>query len=288
MEQGPSGGARVSAPTCRMQHAGAGAGAGGASTERTAPAAADASSLAALPSKVPPGSADSIAVNTGEAPPPSGRCWCCWEATDCSADPLVRACRFCKDPDLQYIHQSCFDSYLNSLPTPAPIVHYPGLFWNTTNVSELPAAGTQPVFRCTRCLDVYAVTETRTSLLWAILKDDSLRAAVVVACVCVAIVTLSTLELVVENWGNGKLAVDIEVGNYLRIFQQQQPQRHQHHLAEGVHVQMTVASVGVWVLCGAWWFMAETLAFAARAVAPARVRRRGHGHVGAFASPEDA
>ncbi|KAJ3042082.1 hypothetical protein HDV00_008164 [Rhizophlyctis rosea] len=49
---------------------------------------------------------------------PKGRCWCCWEETDTSRNPLIRVCLGCKDPDLQFIHQECIDKYVSNLPPP--------------------------------------------------------------------------------------------------------------------------------------------------------------------------
>ncbi|KAI9355976.1 hypothetical protein DFJ73DRAFT_824146 [Zopfochytrium polystomum] len=50
--------------------------------------------------------------------PKKGRCWCCWEESETPANPLVRVCLGCKDPDLQWIHQVCIDEYISALPPP--------------------------------------------------------------------------------------------------------------------------------------------------------------------------
>ena len=60
------------------------------------------------------------------------RCWCCWEYNNEDSDPLIRACTGCLDEDLQMIHVSCLERYLNGL---CDTVEY----------------------RCTRCLDYYPV-----------------------------------------------------------------------------------------------------------------------------------
>ncbi|KXS15974.1 hypothetical protein M427DRAFT_56270 [Gonapodya prolifera JEL478] len=51
----------------------------------------------------------------------SQKCWICWETLVTSATgPLIRACRGCKDPDLQWSHQTCIDKYVSNLPPPQP------------------------------------------------------------------------------------------------------------------------------------------------------------------------
>ncbi|KAJ3069317.1 hypothetical protein HDU98_007628 [Podochytrium sp. JEL0797] len=69
--------------------------------------------LAAIPPAAPQ---DQATVD-----PTKGRCWCCWETAETPQDPLIRVCRGCKDPDLQWIHQSCVDSYLSALPPSSDI-----------------------------------------------------------------------------------------------------------------------------------------------------------------------
>eukprot|EP00835_Amoeboradix_gromovi_P005287 NODE_483_length_7824_cov_0.163625.p5 type:complete len:172 gc:universal NODE_483_length_7824_cov_0.163625:1101-1616(+) len=61
-------------------------------------------------------------------------CWCCWESEFTDENPLIRACKSCKDRDLQYIHRNCIEGFLNNLPSK-----------ETTE------------FRCSRCLDPYKV-----------------------------------------------------------------------------------------------------------------------------------
>ncbi|KAI8809953.1 hypothetical protein BJ742DRAFT_803051 [Cladochytrium replicatum] len=45
-----------------------------------------------------------------------GRCWCCWDTDETQANPLIRVCLGCKDPDLRWIHQKCVDRWISSLP----------------------------------------------------------------------------------------------------------------------------------------------------------------------------
>ena len=40
------------------------------------------------------------------------RCWACWE----DGTKLIRPCRGCKDPELQYIHKACFLKFLSHSP----------------------------------------------------------------------------------------------------------------------------------------------------------------------------
>jgi hypothetical protein len=79
-------------------------------------------------------------------------CWCCWETTNTSSDPLIRVCRGCRDPDLQFIHQSCINKFLTALP--APTSQQPDL-----ETGEIPLQK----FRCTRCNDDYVVVQTPIS-----------------------------------------------------------------------------------------------------------------------------
>lgn len=43
------------------------------------------------------------------------RCWACWETDDTHSNPLIRACLKCKDEELQYIHQTCIDTYMSNI-----------------------------------------------------------------------------------------------------------------------------------------------------------------------------
>ncbi|KXS13107.1 hypothetical protein M427DRAFT_34332 [Gonapodya prolifera JEL478] len=67
--------------------------------------------------------------------PPSGlahasRCWICWDDLSASsphAHPrskrrrsIIRTCEGCKDQDLQYAHQHCFEKWIDSAPTTTP------------------------------------------------------------------------------------------------------------------------------------------------------------------------
>lgn len=46
------------------------------------------------------------------------RCWCCWDSSDKTSDRLVKVCGGCKDPDLQWIHQTCIDRFISMLSSP--------------------------------------------------------------------------------------------------------------------------------------------------------------------------
>ena len=67
-------------------------------------------------------------------------CWCCWSSEDSFENPLIRACYGCKDIELQYIHKTCLETYLNNLP-----------------IYEFAE------FKCTRCCDNYPVEVTWSS-----------------------------------------------------------------------------------------------------------------------------
>ncbi|KAI8610505.1 hypothetical protein BC830DRAFT_1145494 [Chytriomyces sp. MP71] len=115
-----------------------------------------------------------------------GRCWCCWDATETRANPLIRPCRGCKDPDLQWIHQACIDTYLTKLP--ARMRH--------------EAAQSRTVrFKCARCCDAYMVSETPVPLVSAVYQDAYLRRAVVMLLVSTSIVFVAcTYSWYYENF----------------------------------------------------------------------------------------
>ncbi|KAI8922866.1 hypothetical protein BC831DRAFT_474012 [Entophlyctis helioformis] len=62
---------------------------------------------------------DDCDLSTGK-----GCCWACWETSDTDSDPLIRVCQGCKDRDLQWIHQTCIDRYITSLPTRPPVITF--------------------------------------------------------------------------------------------------------------------------------------------------------------------
>jgi hypothetical protein len=62
-------------------------------------------------------------------------CWACWEPeVDSKLDPLIRACRGCKDPNLQYIHQNCMNTYICNNTQ----VRFPGNWTSHTDNSGIP------------------------------------------------------------------------------------------------------------------------------------------------------
>jgi hypothetical protein len=42
-------------------------------------------------------------------------CWACWETRESPENRLIRACHGCKDKDLQYIHESCINTYIKNI-----------------------------------------------------------------------------------------------------------------------------------------------------------------------------
>src|SRR6476469_1415533 len=107
-------------------------------------------------------------------PEDKGKCWCCWELSETTENPLIRVCRGCKDPDLQWIHQQCIDRYISSLPPPrhAPSSGPSSSSSSSSSSSQSPVGeGEHQVFSCTRCKDVYKVDSHRLPLFKALLEE---------------------------------------------------------------------------------------------------------------------
>ncbi|KAJ3141955.1 hypothetical protein HK101_003353 [Irineochytrium annulatum] len=124
-----------------------------------------------------------------------GQCWCCWESTDTPANPLIRACLGCKDPDLQYIHQECIDRWVTALPpprTPPPHVH-----------------------ACSRCGDPYRVVVTPIPRVQVLLADPFLRLAMLLMVGCIGVLTLCCVALIVQHWGTGLNIIDL--GGWIQV-----------------------------------------------------------------------
>ncbi|KAJ3211917.1 hypothetical protein HDU67_004189 [Dinochytrium kinnereticum] len=124
-----------------------------------------------------------------------GQCWCCWEPADSPANPLIRACLGCKDPDLQYIHQDCIDRWVTALPTPrTPPPHS---------------------HNCSRCGDPYDVETTPIPRIHVLITDPFLRFAMLLMVGCIAILTVCCGALIAQHWGTGLNIIDF--GPWLRI-----------------------------------------------------------------------
>ncbi|ORY37799.1 hypothetical protein BCR33DRAFT_721290 [Rhizoclosmatium globosum] len=147
------------------------------------------------------------AINT-EKPQPftspeskeKGRCWCCWETTDTPSNTLIRVCLGCKDPDLQWIHQTCVDSFITALPD--------AIDPSTNAVME------KRVFKCTRCAEIYNVKETETSRVYVIATDKNLRGVFLIMTLCMSIINYCSISILVENWGTGRIVID---GGFVKV-----------------------------------------------------------------------
>ncbi|ORY37084.1 hypothetical protein BCR33DRAFT_721716 [Rhizoclosmatium globosum] len=159
--------------------------------------------------------------------PQKGKCWCCWETAETPHDPLIRVCRGCKDPDLQYIHQTCINKYLSKLPvTSTPAFTPPRqqqrrnlvmrLLMDPPDAQMPPIAKPTDMFRCTRCRDLYKVTETPVPLITCVWKDAYLRGAVLVLVGSTTFVLLAVVYcLYQERWVAGrKLVIDFGGGGF--------------------------------------------------------------------------
>jgi hypothetical protein len=113
------------------------------------------------------------------------KCWACWENNTSSNNPLIRVCHHCKDPELQYIHQECINTYISSLPLPRrPRSPRP----QQQSINEFLDSDTniEVLYDCTRCRDPYVVEERPIHPIWVIIQDPWLRIIfnlIVLACV---------------------------------------------------------------------------------------------------------
>jgi hypothetical protein len=97
------------------------------------------------------------------------KCWCCWNYNHSEKNPLIRVCQGCKDPELQYIHQDCINSFITSLPLP----RRPRSPRPQSTISEFLQQDV--LYDCTRCRDPYVVEERIVFPLVVIFEDPWLR-----------------------------------------------------------------------------------------------------------------
>ncbi|KAJ3004315.1 hypothetical protein HKX48_001318 [Thoreauomyces humboldtii] len=135
-------------------------------------------------------------------PPPSprGHCWCCWETTETSrSGPLIRACVHCRDKDLQYVHQTCIDSYINALPAPIPTTVVPSSPLDDEESAQRPLlSAPDSRYMCTRCTDPYNVVQQPIHPLRVLVKDPLLVAALFLMTPCVLTVLASCVMLLMD------------------------------------------------------------------------------------------
>jgi hypothetical protein len=160
-----------------------------------------------------------ILSTTSSSSSSSVKCWACWESTSSYRNPLIRVCRHCKDPDLQYIHQNCINSYISSLPLPrrprSPRVAQPGGEGGDGNQdgqlqNQEPPQQTvaeflsqeEVLYDCTRCRDPYTVSTVAISPLEVIWQDVWMRSIAIVL-LFGFLVMGSTLVVIAANayWG---------------------------------------------------------------------------------------
>ncbi|KAI8616573.1 hypothetical protein BC830DRAFT_1167704 [Chytriomyces sp. MP71] len=151
-----------------------------------------------------------MSPNDSTLHPHPRKCWCCWEYETNSNDasnPLIRVCWGCKDPDLQWIHQICIDSFLTKLPvSPARRPRRLGL-WNAYSVS-VPSTS----FRCTRCNDPYQVVETTVPFLQTLRTDALLHLRLTVPALVLAAATVIYFISVLGRESVRKHVVSVSVG----------------------------------------------------------------------------
>ena len=149
------------------------------------------------------------------------KCWACWEPqTNHRKNPLIRVCRGCKDPELQYIHQECINSYISSLPLP----RRPRSPRTTGTSQQLPTTAQQFLnensdtedlvyYYCTRCRDPYVVTEVEISPFYVIWDDLWLRFIAIILGIGFLLITI-TLITVAINVSQGGDVVIIEIAGF--------------------------------------------------------------------------
>lgn len=133
-------------------------------------------------------SASSIQVLLPTQPSPEKTCWACWDSTDSYLNPLIRVCRGCKDPDLQYIHSKCIDSFVNCLPLPRR-PRSPRIGGGEEDEDEV-------LYDCARCRDPYNVEEIDISPLyvmwdiWWLRLLLILHSTIVLSVICLSIISI--------------------------------------------------------------------------------------------------
>ncbi|KAJ3304199.1 hypothetical protein HDV03_003052 [Kappamyces sp. JEL0829] len=136
------------------------------------------------------------------------KCWACWESFSTRRNPLIRVCRGCKDPELQYIHQECINSYITSLPVPRRPRSPRPRSQTLQEAMEDPAE--EVLYDCTRCRDPYVVEEKLISPLYIIWDDLWLRFISIVLVLGFATM-LATFCTIASNaaWGSDVVLVEI-------------------------------------------------------------------------------
>ncbi|KAJ2998420.1 hypothetical protein HDV02_004535 [Globomyces sp. JEL0801] len=129
--------------------------------------------------------------------------WACWETFNSVRNPLIRVCQGCKDPELQYIHQDCINSYISSLPLPRrPRSPRPSLS------NDTPAQ--DPVlYDCTRCRDPYIVSEKQVSPLIVMWHDLWLRYLMIALTLSGLIIVSIGTSIAIDNWNSDELLMDL-------------------------------------------------------------------------------
>lgn len=130
-----------------------------------------------------------------------GMCWACWERTETPSNPLIRACQGCKDVDLMWIHLTCMNKYLNTLPTRkssfGPAQCEESLF-NTSFTRQTSYVTNE--YACTRCKSTYLVRVTPSSPLIILWKDPFLLYAMVALVVSMTVLSACCITLIYSFW----------------------------------------------------------------------------------------
>lgn len=129
------------------------------------------------------------------------KCWACWDTHE--DEPFIRACTGCLDPDLQYIHQSCIDSFINYLPNinsmdldlPEDLTIWEILTYRPT-AESLPLLA----FKCTRCCDPYDVEIFHYSRFQSLIRiHQSIFCALIGLFLCSLVVIVSSALLLLTG-----------------------------------------------------------------------------------------
>ena len=107
-----------------------------------------------------------------------GRCWCCWETHETTANPLIRACLGCKDVDLQWIHQECIDQYIYLLPQ--------------------NSADEETSFYCTRCKDPYQFERLGANPLKVLISDQQLLFPMILVTISMIMITVGSIDTLIS------------------------------------------------------------------------------------------
>jgi DNA-directed RNA polymerase subunit RPC12/RpoP len=141
------------------------------------------------------------------------KCWACWETMSSNSNPLIRVCKGCKgrkqtdiDPELQYIHQNCINSYITSLPQPrrprSP---------RQQNLTEFLEQGseTEVYYDCTRCRDPYVVEERTLFPLVVIWQDTWLRVIFILLVIACIVMIGTCITIATSNWDSDIFMFDL-------------------------------------------------------------------------------